>query len=41
MISKPTSPRGLGVHAEEVEDRPFLELVQYYHTVQKKKQLLT
>jgi hypothetical protein len=41
MMSKPTSPRDLGVHTEEVEDHPFLELVQYYHTVQMKKQLLT
>lgn len=30
-----TGPRDLGEHPEEVEDHPFLELVQYYYTVQK------
>lgn len=37
MMGKSTSPRDLGVHVEEAEDRPFLELVQYYRTVKRKK----
>lgn len=35
MMGNSTGPHDLGVHTEEVEDHPFLELVRYYCTVQK------
>lgn len=37
VMGNSTGPRDLGVHTEEVEDHPFVELVQYYCTVQKQK----
>jgi len=34
MMGNSTGPHDLAVHTEEAEDRPFLELVQFYYTAQ-------